>query len=29
MEGGKLIYKGSNVCVFTPDIPCKNKKKKE
>lgn len=28
MEGGKLIYNGSKVCVFTPDIPCKNQNKR-
>ena len=30
-KGGKLIYKGSKVCLFTPELPCKtnsNKKKK-
>ena len=28
MKGGKLIYNGSKVCVFTPEIPCGNKNKK-
>ena len=26
-KGGKLIYKGKNVCLFTPEIPCKKTKK--
>ena len=28
LGGGKLLYKGRNVCVLTPEIPCKKTKKK-
>jgi hypothetical protein len=27
-SGGKLLGKGSSSCVFTPEFPCKNKRKK-
>ena len=28
-SGGKLLGKGSSSCVFTPEFPCKNTRKKK